>query len=85
MFYLLKRVDEGQCNLGDRVMVLADFCGIKAGEKGTVVEIYDGGVMIEWDKGIETDSGFGKRPHDGFGREEFEYLGFETSKHPKIL
>ena len=86
MFYLLKRVDEKQCNVGDRVMVLADFSGVPAGTKGKVVEIYDEGIMIEWE--------FGKSPldremripiRDGFGRDELEYLGFETTKHPKLL
>ena len=48
MFYLLKRIDENQCNIGDEVMVLADFVGVPAGTKGVVTEIYDGGLMVTW-------------------------------------
>lgn len=83
MFYLLKRIDEKQCTVGERVMVLADFVGIKAGTIGKVHEIYEGGVMIEWPAKSERE-----KHHpllDGFGREELEYLGFETEKHPKLL
>jgi hypothetical protein len=81
MFYLLKRIDEKQFNLGDRVMVLADFSGIKSGTKGKVVEIYDEGLMVEWD-----DEGKDRfRPlRDGFSRDELEYLAVETEKHPKL-
>lgn len=90
MFYLLKRVDEKQFTLGDRVMVLADFTGIAAGEKGSVTEIYDEGVMVQWDNtGDELERA--KRHNmkcrqrsDGFGRDELEYLAVETEKHPKI-
>lgn len=50
MFYVLIRVDEGQFTIGDRVMVLADFSGITAGEKGIVTEVYEGGVVITWER-----------------------------------
>lgn len=73
MFYLLKRVDEKQFTVGDRVMVLADFSGIKAGMKGKITEVYNEGVMVEWDD---------KPLSDGFGRDELEYLAVETQKHP---
>lgn len=73
MFYLLKRVDEKQCTVGERVMVLADFSGIEAGSKGKVAEIYNEGVMIAWEH---------KDIQDGFSREELEYLAFATEKHP---
>ena len=49
MFYLTERVDEKQCSVGDRLMVLSDFSGIPAGLKGTISEIYHEGVMVEWD------------------------------------
>ena len=87
MFYLLKRVDEKQCNIGDRVMVLADFVSVPAGTKGEIIEIYDEGVMIEWvwEAGSINDHEQGMCPlRDGFSRDELEYLGFETEKHPKL-
>lgn len=64
-------------------MVLADFSGVPAGTKATVVEIYDEGLMLEWDelKPGENDRYVNR---DGFGREELEYLAFETQKHPKV-
>jgi len=77
MFYLLKRVDEKQCNVNERVMSLADFSGVPAGTKGKITEIYDQGIMIEWDFGIDSGP-------DGFSRDELEYLAFETIKHPKV-
>ena len=98
MFYLLKRVDEKQCTLGEKVMVLSDFTGVPAGTKGVVVEIYDEGVMVAWEKDGKTcdeikaalDAGemvCNARGFfcDGFSRDELEYLGFETAKHPKLL
>lgn len=48
MFYLTKRTDEKQCNLGDVCMVLADFSGIPAGTRGVVTGVYSEGVMITW-------------------------------------
>jgi len=74
MFYLTKRVDEKQCFIGDRCMVLADFSGIPAGTRGTVTEIYDKGVMVEWDQSRS----------DGFSRDDLQYLAFETLKHPDV-
>jgi hypothetical protein len=82
MFYLLKRVDEKQCNLDDRIMVLADFSGVPAGTKGKIVEIYDRGVTVEWE--LPTKGSWQKPLRDGFARDELEYLAFETEKHPKI-
>jgi hypothetical protein len=78
-FYLTKRVGEKQCTVGERCMVLSDFISINAGKKGTVVEVYDGGVSIRWDKNGEGYSGT-----DGFSSDELEYLAFETQKHPRI-
>lgn len=86
MFYLSKRQDEKQCTLGEKAMVLADFpaIGIKAGTIGVVCEIYDGGVMLRWPT-TEHDRMFDRKGAcDGFGRDELEYLAFETSKHPKV-
>lgn len=67
-------------------MVLADFSGIPAGTKGTITEIYDEGVMVEWDKSRPDDGdAYDMRPRsDGFSRDELEYLPFETIKHPKV-
>ncbi len=98
MFYLLKRIDEKQCTIGERCMVLADFSGIPAGTKGIITEIYEEGVMVTWEldgvtsdfirekisKGDEFMACHGWS-NDGFSREELEYLAFETSKHPRIL
>ena len=99
MFYLLKRVDEKQFNPGDKVMLLADFpaVSLRAGTIATVVEIYDGGLMIEWriDDECERRDGMGnciggnhghsRIEREGFGREELEYLAVQTEKHPKVL
>lgn len=88
MFYLLKKKSEMECGINERVMVLADFYGIRAGTKGKIVEIYGnfrdskdkGGVMVEWDRKVGD---FGYEPtRDGFGRDELEYLAFETETHP---
>lgn len=79
MFYLTKRIDEKQCTLGDRCMALSDFFGINAGDKGRVVEIYNEGVSIQWDR-----RGDGRRTVDGFSRDDMQYLAFETKKHPKV-
>lgn len=84
MFYLLKRVDEKQFTPGERVMVLADFpaVGLPAGTIAEVVEIYDSGVTIQWDR-AEANGGY-RKEHEGFGRSELEYLAVETKKHPKV-
>ena len=84
MFYLLKRVDEKQFTLGDNVMLLADFSavGLPAGTIATVIEIYDGGVMIEWDR--KQSNGEVRKDREGFGRGELEYLAVCTQKHPKF-
>jgi len=89
MFYLTKRIDEKQCTVGERCMVLADFCGVLAGHKGTVDSIYDGGVMIAWDpRNAEEEkaihAGWRRPVTDGFATDELEYLAFETKKHPKV-
>ena len=87
MFYLTKRIDEKQCTVGDRCMVLADFIGIPAGTKGTIIEIYDEGVVVKWlpcDQCAEGEDCHAAPTSDGFSREELEYLAFETEKHPKV-
>jgi hypothetical protein len=96
MFYLTKRVDEKQCTVGERCMVLADFSGIPAGTKGIVSEIYSEGVTVAWEihncslmqiaEAIKEDRCFPARGFyaDGFSRDEMEYLAFETPKHPKV-
>jgi hypothetical protein len=87
MFYLTKRVDEKQCTIGERCMVLADFSGVPAGTRGKVIEVYDEGVTIEWLPCINCAPGkdCGGRPtRDGFGRDELEYLAFETKEHPRF-
>jgi hypothetical protein len=86
MFYLTKRIDERQCSLGERCMVLADFSGIPAGTKGKVVEIYEEGIMIEWEIPIGKPSPSMNQRflRDGFSRGELEYLAFATYKHPRV-
>jgi hypothetical protein len=86
MFYLTKRVDEKQCTIGERCMVLADFSGIKAGTKGRVCEIYERGVVIQWEyeHQVVRSNGLNRPQRDGFSRDELEYLAFETRKHPKV-
>ncbi|MDD5110896.1 MAG: hypothetical protein PHI63_06850 [Patescibacteria group bacterium] len=80
MFYLKKQTDERQCARGDRVMVLADFVSVPAGTKGTIVEVYNGGVMVQWEDLRPTGM---PMLRDGFSRDELKYLAFETEKHPK--
>ena len=98
MFYLLKRVDEKQCTLGEVCMVLADFSGVPAGTKGIVCEIYNEGISIAWLKltphgskseeqireAIEAGNCYPAAGFDtdGFSRDELEYLVFETKRHP---
>jgi len=87
MFYLLKRVDEKQCTIGERVMTLSDFSGVPAGTKGRVKSIGDGGLVIMWEKcaNCAKPDDCGANPSsfsDGFSREELQYLGFETNKQP---
>lgn len=93
MFYLTKRIDENQCTVGERCMVLADFSGIEAGTIGKVVNVDDrGGITIEfYPKCNESGgclcsgcNGTRKNPRDRFTRDELEYLAFETEKHPKV-
>lgn len=85
MFYITKRTDEKQCNVGDRVMLLADFSGLPAGTLGQIEEIYSEGVMIEW---FVEQYRIGRLEpstrSDGFSREEFQYLAFATQKHPDV-
>ena len=93
MYYLLKRTSVDQFDIGDRVMVLADFNGITAGDKGVVVEIYGNigghrGVMIKWEPCEKCAPGedCGRRPQrDGFGEEELGYLAIGTNKHPEEI
>lgn len=88
MFYLLKRKDEKQFTPGERVMLLADFSGVAAGTIGKITEVYEGGVMVEWQSyGVHdlvagAESLKRKPLADGFGRDELEYLAVETEKHP---
>ena len=84
MFYLLKRVDEKQFTPGERVMVLADFpaVGLPAGTIADVVEVYDRGIMIEWDR-AQPNGGYAKE-REGFGRDDLEYLAVQTRKHPQV-
>ncbi len=83
MFYLTKRIDEKQCTIGERCMLLADFSGILAGTKGHITEVYSVGVMVEWENFANRPSWMKPR-RDGFSRDELEYLAFETTKHPKV-
>lgn len=76
MFYLTKK-EVADIKVGERCMVLADFSGIEAGQKGTISENYKHGVMVDWD--ISTPHGV---KSDGFGEDELEYLAFATPKHP---
>jgi hypothetical protein len=75
MFYLMKRTRVAACKIGDRVMVLSDYPGgnIVAGEKGTVDENYERGIMVRWDKTCHCD---------GFGEDELEFLAFGTEAYP---
>jgi hypothetical protein len=75
MFYLTKRTRVADCKVGDKVMVLSDFPGggIQAGEKGTVDENYERGIMVRWDKTGRAD---------GFSEDELEFLAFGTESHP---
>ena len=93
MFYLLRGVPLPDIEVGQRVIVLADFSGIPAGTRGTIKENYRTGVMVEWDvktclhtgvcdcPGAEPNQ-WGKPLADGFGADELEYLAFETARHP---
>ena len=81
MFFLKKITHETQAMVGDTVMVLSDFAGIQAGDRGKVVEIYNGGITIEWIR----DYSWGRTPEtDGFGRDDLEYLAFGTPHHPQL-
>lgn len=87
MFYLTKKEKIADIEVGERIMVLADFSGIQAGQKGHICENYKHGVMVEWDctSALCTHGHFPRHDHpkmDGFGEDELEYLAFETQKHP---
>lgn len=82
-FYLTKRDHEDQCSVGERLMVLSDFYGITAGNKGTVCAVYSVGIMVEWDK-LPDQPSWQRKTRDGFSREDLQYLAFETHKHPKV-
>lgn len=82
MFYLTKK-DIADIKVGDPCIVLADFSGIKAGERGKVIENYKTGVMVEWQDREDSWIGEPRKPQsDGFGDDELEYLAFGTPKHP---
>lgn len=75
MMYLSKKTSEKDCKVGDNVLVLADFSGVPAGTRGEIVEIYDGGVMVQWPARSQWEE---TRPlRDGFARDELKYLAFE--------
>ena len=78
-YYLTKRTDENQCTVGERCMVLNDTVTSIAGSKGTLVEIYDGGVSVQWDK-----NGMGQIGTCGFARDDLDLLAFETKRHPSV-
>lgn len=95
MFYLLRGVPLPDIEVGQRVMVLADFSGVPAGTKGVISQNYRTGVMVVWaldgvsldDVAAEVQSGqplmaFQGWHMDGFDSDELEYLAFETSRHP---
>lgn len=75
MFYLTKRTSAEQCTPGDRLMTLADWPSVPAGSRGTVLELYHQGIMINWD---DVDI------NDGFSDEDLQYIVFATKKHPKV-
>lgn len=97
MFYLLRKNAPDLVEVGERVMVLADFSGIPAGTKGIVTENYKSGVSVTWEKDGKTAediraamegenemalSGARGFTIDGFWADELEYLAFETQTHP---
>lgn len=71
--------------VGERCMVLSDFLGIEAGTKGAIVEICDGGVIIEWDDTRGDMAGRDRHKRsEAFIFNELQYLAFETKKHPNV-
>lgn len=75
MFFLTKRIAATQCTPGERCMTLADWSSVPAGGRGTVLELYEGGIMINWD---DVDI------NDGFSDDDLQYLVFATKKHPNV-
>lgn len=74
MMYLSKKTSEKDCKVGDNVMVLADFSGVPAGTRGEIVEVNNGGVMVQWTPRNQWEEA---RPlRDGFTRDELKYLAF---------
>lgn len=73
-----------EAEIGTRVRSLVAFCDVPAGTQGVIDEIYDGGVMVAWDrpgnplpKGYTRFAGkmaFGGPLRDGFGKDELHYL-----------
>jgi hypothetical protein len=77
MFYLLKKISINQIEVGEEVMVLADFSGIPAGTKGVVKKTERNIISIVWN-GLSG----GVELVDGFTEDELEYLAFKTERHP---
>jgi hypothetical protein len=75
MFYLTKKTKIEEVNVGDQIIVLADFSGIPAGTKGRVQAKTETIVMITWNIGNPANS-------DGFREDELEYLAFATKTKP---
>lgn len=82
MFYLTKKEKVSDIAVGDQCMVLADFTGIKAGQKGVITENYKQGVMVTWEPAGGWQSDSRNDQSDGFGEDELEYLAFATLRHP---
>lgn len=78
-YYMLKRSDEGQCLIGDRCMVLADTGALTAGQKGRIIEIYEGGITIQFDKRVGDI-----KTIEGFERDHLNYLAWETRQVPWV-
>jgi hypothetical protein len=78
MFFLTEHSHERFCSKGEDVIVLSDFVSVPAGTRGKVVEIYGGGIMVEWVGLPEKYAGL----RDGFGRDELFHLRFGTENCP---
>lgn len=74
MFYLIKRVDEKKCKVGDRCMLLADFYGVSPGTLGTVSEVHkpEEEIIVKWDQSPKASLS------DTFSRKYIEWLAFAT-------
>ena len=71
--YLCHRTHENQIKITDRCLALGTHAGFKTGMHGTVVEIFKGGIVVEWEDKTRED----------LLRREFEkYLSFEFYRIP---